>query len=140
MHEARQEGGRLLLVLGATEGILQLPEDLRLALHHGLQARGETEEVTDRRLVMLSDEDPLVPAGAYPLEVIEAADQPLLMLTCDGLVAVVVDLEAIAGREDEPPEYVARPPPLVDEIARLLGREGELLTARERGGLVVDTD
>jgi hypothetical protein len=129
--QARHERARGLGAAGDAVGLLHLAEDLLLAEHHRVEARGDAEEVTDgvgaaalvqvrRRL-----------AGAIGEEPSRGLVRPL---------ARHVDLDPVAGRDDHRlgDARLALQPD--DRVAQRVAREGHLLADRDRRALVREPD
>ena len=101
MTETRDHGCTLLVRRSTTIGFLQLSEDLGFSKDHGFQSTSQAEEVTYGLRVMQSREDRFVPRVADALEAIETADECRLELLCYLVGCFVIDLQAIASRENK---------------------------------------
>ena len=101
MTEARDHGCTLLVSRSTTIGFLQLSEDLGFSQDHRLQPTSQAEEVAYGLRVMQSREDRFVPRVTYALEAIEAADECRLKLLSYLAGCLVIDLQAVASREDK---------------------------------------
>jgi hypothetical protein len=126
---AQRAGG-----LRRAHGVLELPQDLRLAQHHGIEPARHAEGVFHRLLLRQ-----LVKIGVELL----ALEAVVGCGPVDGgarLGGRAIDLGAVAGGDDR--RLLHRTP--VDEVAQrlrqLFGMEHHLLAHRQRGSLVVDAE
>jgi hypothetical protein len=91
-RQAQGAGGMRMLV-----GALHLPEDLRLAEHHGVEAAGDTKGVQHRLVVVMSVQ---VGLEFVALDSVESAKPVQHALLTVAALLPEVDLRPVAGGED----------------------------------------
>ena len=116
------------------EGVLHLPEDLRLADHHGIQARGHAERVADRVVLGMDIEDGLDGCrvhAALPAQMAERGGARLARHLGDA-----VDLDAIARRQHHGLAQRAATHEVAQDLADLVLVGRQLLAQLDRRVLV----
>jgi hypothetical protein len=129
-HRAR--GARRL---GQREGVLHLPEDLRLAQHHGVEARRDAEGVERGLVAGRSVEQRLQLPPRHAAVAPEPAERLGARLARDR--GHSVDLDPVAGREDHDLVQEAAAGQIGEDLPDLLLLQGQLLAHRHRRGAVI---
>ena len=137
LAEQRVElGADRLAGLGQREGVLHLPQDLRLADHHGVETGRHPEGVAHGVGVDVRVEDGLHRAEiqtAVPAEVAEGQRARLA-----GRLGDPVDLHPVARREHDDLGQHAVGLDVAQQLAQLVFLDGELLAQRHRRVLVAE--
>ena len=137
LEEPARDGAGRPRLGGAAVGLADLPQDLRLAEDHRVEAGGDAEEVAHGRLAA-PGERLLAEDGG--VDGVEAREEGREGLEAVGHVADAVDLGPVARRDDGPfgQDVLAEEP--LQRFARRLGREGEPRPQVEVRPLVVPAD
>ena len=117
--------------------LADLPEDLRLAEDHRVEARGDAEEVPDRRVAVPRERRLAQEHVVHAVEAREVARERVEVVLA---VRHAVDLRAVARRDDRALGEDALVEEPLERLARLLRREGESLSQIERRAAVVPAD
>jgi hypothetical protein len=120
--------------LGGPHRLLDLPEDLRLADHHRVEAARDAEGMPHRRLV------PVRVQVAFELQPVAAWRARSTMRAPALAVGAAVDLGAVAGGHQHRIGHPGLAGELRQSIALALRREGELLPDLQGGAVVVDAE
>ena len=137
--EERAERGADRAVFGrALPGGANLPEDLVLANHGGVETRSHREQMADRFGVVECVEVVVDVFGGEPgMSAEELAD--VLIATVE-LLGVGVDLDPVAGRQHDDLTQVIGGAQIGKGLGDVVGRDRHPLENRERGRPVVTTD
>jgi hypothetical protein len=128
-HRAERAGG-----LGGARGLLHLAEDLRLAEHHGIQARGDTEGMAHRLLARQRVQVALQLVALQPVVLRHPVGHLGRRALCRD-----VQLGAVAGGEDRRLGGEAAPD-LGQRVAQPLDVEHHALAHCEGRGVVIQTE
>ena len=137
-EQPRQPGSGRPLVAGPLPGGADLAQDLALAQHHRLQARGHAEQVGRGRLVVVGEE---VVAEVLRREEGQPGEE-----VADVLHAAVealgdhVDLGAVARRQDDGLAHEVAAHQVAQGLGQVLGRDGHALEDLERDRAVAQSD
>jgi len=112
--------------------LLHLAQDLRLAQHRRLEARGDPQHVAERVVPVQLEE--LDPGAAGPLR----ERLPQRDGGCGGAVARRVDLDAETGREKDELVHAAERGIAPDHVRHLLGPDGEALAIGDGRTLLIE--
>ena len=128
-HEAQRPGG-----LRRAHRVLHLAQDLRLAQHHRIEAARDAERVRHRAILRQRVDVRMQRALRQVVEAREPVRDRL------GLVAVEVDLGAVAGRQDRRFLHPARADQVAQRVAQRVRRERDPLAHVEGRGRVVEAE
>ena len=129
-HRARGARG-----LGEGEGVLHLPQDLRLAQDHGVEARRDAERVQRGLVAGRGVEQRLELPPGHAAMAAEPAERLRARLARHR--GHPVDLDPVARGEDHDLLQEAAAREVGEDLADLLLLEGELLAHRHRRGAVI---
>ena len=117
-------------------GLLDLPQDLRLPQHQGVEPAGHPHQVANRLLVLM-----LVDGGDHlgRIQTVETL-QPLQHLLALPLRQAAVKLGAVAGRDDHRLAYTGLGDQLTQGAIDAVRAEGDPLPQGDTGGVVVDSE
>ena len=130
---------RVVLLGGHLVGLLHLGQDLRLAEDHAVETRGHGKQVLHGRLVAV-----LIETFDHlgRIEAVEAGQElgDLIERRLGLALRGGVDFHPIAGRQQHGLDARKHPPPMVQRLAGLLGREGQPLPVGERRAVMAAPD
>ena len=130
---------RVVLLRGRLIRLLYLGEDLRLAKHHAVEAGGHGEQVPHRGLIAVLIEmvDQLI-----RIEAMEAGQElgDLIERWRGVAFGGRIDFHPIAGRKQHGLDAGKHPPPMVERLAGLLGRERQPLAHGDRRAVMAAAD
>ena len=138
LHQSGEIGSHCPLLAGDLEALLDLPQNLRLADHHGFEAAGHPEQMRDSRLIVENDGAALylsLPAGKSSLH----PGQDGL----GGLFALgsrKIKLHPVAGGEHHQFVQGAGLADLIQQRRQSGGGNVEHLPQRQGGVFVIETD
>ena len=120
---------------GAVVGLLQLPQDLRLAHEHGVQAAGHAQNVLDRLIARMAIDERLQGVARAAVKRGEPVQRPLAARRRQ----IAIDLGAVAGGENRRLADIALPRQLGQSPRQGLAGDRDPLPNRHRRARVVES-